>query len=166
MANWFGNQSDLALRQSHWEYAQALAEQSVERYRKHDNRLGIAYALANLTEAASRLDRHEVADVSAREAIAICTETHHHDIVPVILCALARSRTARVRAKSAAVLFTAAARIRTLLQSSTTPEEECELAALEGVIRSHDNGDFLMAAEVKFSAMDGGAVLAELLTQD
>jgi predicted ATPase len=159
MAAWLCNQSDLALRRSNWRDAQSFAEQSLERFRKIDNRLGIAYALANLAEAAARQDDHALTDASVREAVAICGDTNHQDLLPVLLMSQARSKLAQGRAGEAALLLAGVGRLRSILNSLLAGEEQREMTAIEQHLRSIDSGELLPRAQAQLSAAGAEEVL-------
>jgi hypothetical protein len=163
MANWLCHQSDVALRQSLWWEAREFATQSVERFRQIDHRLGIAYALANLAEAASRQKEHGLTRTSFCEAVAICRETNHPDILSVLLTSQARSCVAQGHSRDAALLLAGAARLRSILGIHLRPEEGAELSLLETNVGAVGTTDSLGAATAQFSTMSPDAIISAVL---
>jgi predicted ATPase/class 3 adenylate cyclase len=162
MAAWLCNQSDLALRRSNWRDAQSFAEQSLERFRKIDNRLGIAYALANLAEAAARQDDHALTDASGREAVAICGDTNHQDLLPVLLMTRAKSQLAQGQAASAAALMAGAARLRAMLNAPGRPDEQLDAEAMESGLRALAGDDILASAKNQLASLGADDLIKRL----
>jgi tetratricopeptide (TPR) repeat protein len=165
MAAWLCNQSDAALRQNNWKEAQEYAEQSLERFRKIDNPLGIAYALANLADAASRQYLHALAEASIAEAVGICREIGHFDLLPNLFLTRARTRYTVGDARGAALLLTGTARLHALLQSAPEPSAHAESENLERGIRGMGAGDALDAACRQIAPLDLDQLTSQLLAE-
>ncbi|HLJ54566.1 MAG TPA: tetratricopeptide repeat protein, partial [Chthonomonadaceae bacterium] len=162
IAHWECDQSDFALRDGDWQRARTLAASSVERFRRLDNPLGVAYALTNFAAASARLGAHEPTEQAVSEVITICRETSHYEILPVLLAALARVRLAQARPESVMALLAAIARFRSLFRILTTPDDEADFAEMEAAVIESGAADLTSAQEAASGATTADQLLSLL----
>lgn len=162
MAIWLANQSDLALRQSNWRDAQSFAEQCLEQFRKMEHQVGTACALANLAKAAARLENHTAVEAAVREAVAICIESSFNDVLPLLLITLADSYMRQNKIENAARLLSGAMRLRTLLNTPASGEEQEDLDCIIDDIRRQQGEDHLTTTAAQFLAVSMDELIARL----